>query len=156
MPCDTTQRAWWCTWGGSTNPRNTSTADRSTSRIHSAPKIYQCVICRTKLCTRVLFIVCIFCTEIKQRKKKPNTSVRFTYIHTKTTGYRMTNNESYRLKTHLLFIAKKNKQNYSFLPCESNTNILHFVLWEYFSSHVCWPTSQHNGPPLPRIFQHNK
>ena len=114
MPCDTTQRAWWCTWEGSTNPQNTSTADTSTSRIHSAPKIYQCVICRTKLCTRVLFIVCIFCTEIKQRKKKPNTSVRFTYIHTKTTGYRMTNNESYRLKTHLLFIAKKQAKLFIF------------------------------------------
>ena len=36
------------------------------SRIHSAPKIYHCVICRRKLCTIVLWIV-YFCTEINER-----------------------------------------------------------------------------------------
>ena len=157
MLCDTTQRASWCTWEGSTNPQNTSTADTQTSRIHSAPKIYQCVICRTKLCTRVLFIVCIFCTEIKQRKKKPS---RLIFIQ--NNNYSMNKEKQrYKLQVGVWHVyckrnqAKFNSETmFNFLSCASSTNLLYFVLFfrNVSALNICWSTSQHNGPPLPRMF----
>ena len=122
MLCDTTQRASWCTWEGSTNPPSTSTADTQTPRIHSAPKIYQCVICRTKLCTRDLFIVCIFCTEIKQRKKK-----QYIDLRAATTAWTRRNNDLHcMLKIDMFFVMGIQTTTY-FISFFGNVLALTFV-----------------------------